>query len=176
MSFSTPFATSQSEPSFEEECEGCPQLSYQQRIIGFCVCCGFGYLLSFIGTMLLVSGGPTSDTIRDFAALYIFGNFIAIAATLFLIGPRKQCQKMCDKTRRFSTIIWLLTLIITFSIAVAGVNVGWVVFMIFVQIAASVWYSASYIPYGRRMIIKLFQSTCFKPCPAVCDPCIKIAT
>lgn len=113
------------------------------------------------------------------------GNFIAISATLFLIGPRRQCQKMFDKTRRFSTIIWLCeiwpsyarsfihspkfagTLIITFSIAVAGVNAGWVVFMLLIQICASVWYSASYIPYGRRFIIKLFQSTCFKPCESI---------
>ena len=94
----------------------------------------------------------------------------------FLLGPRSQCKKMFDKTRRFSTIFWLLTLIVTFAVAVAGVNVGVVVMLIFVQIGASIWYSASYIPYGRRMIVKIFQSTCCSPCPQVCDPCIKIAT
>ena len=153
-----------------------PQLTYQQRIIGFCACCGFGYLLSFMGTMMLAVGGPDAETIRNFATLYIVGNFIAIAATLFLLGPRSQCKKMFDKTRRFSTIFWLLTLIVTFAVAVAGVNVGVVVMLIFVQIGASIWYSASYIPYGRRMIVKIFQSTCCSPCPQVCDPCIKIAT
>ena len=174
MSFSTPFTQEQ---SFEDEmCEGCPKLTYQQRIVGFCVCCGFGYLLSFMGTMLLAANGPDADTIRNFAALYIIGNFIAIGATGFLIGPARQCKKMFDKTRRFSCIIWLLTLIVTFAIAVAGVNVGLVVMMIFIQIGASIWYSASYIPYGRRMIIKIFQSTCCAPCPQVCEPCIKIAT
>lgn len=157
-------------------CEECPKLSFKQRIMGFCACCAFGYVLSFIGTIVLFGPGKTSDKIRNFAALYIVGNFIAIAATLFLIGPRRQCKKMCDKTRRFSTMAWLLTLIITFAIAVAGVNPGWVIFMLVIQICASIWYSASYIPYGRRMIIKVFQATCFKPCPKACDPCIKIAT
>ncbi len=125
---------------------------------------------------MLAVGGPDAETIRNFATLYIVGNFIAIAATLFLLGPRSQCKKMFDKTRRFSTIFWLLTLIVTFAVAVAGVNVGVVVMLIFVQIGASIWYSASYIPYGRRMIVKIFQSTCCSPCPQVCDPCIKIAT
>lgn len=157
-------------------CDGCPKLTYQQRIIGFCVCCGVGYLISFMGTMLLAANGPDPDTIRNFSLLYIVGNFVAISATLFLIGPRRQCKKMFDKNRRFSCIFWLLTLIVTFAIAVAGVDVGFVILMIFVQISASIWYSASYIPYGRRMIVKIFQSTCFAPCPAVCDPCIKVAT
>ncbi|KAJ1460412.1 Got1/Sft2-like family-domain-containing protein [Pelagophyceae sp. CCMP2097] len=165
------------EPSFEEElCEGCPKMTYQQRLIGFCVCCGFGYGLSFIGTMILVAGGPNAETIRQFAALYIVGNFIAIAATMFLIGPRSQCRKMFDKCRRVATLFWLSTLVVTFAIAIAGVDVGLVLMMIVIQICASIWYTASYIPYGRRMIIKIFQSTCCKPCPKVCDPCIKLGT
>ena len=38
------------------------------------------------------------------------------------------------------------------------------------QIGASVWYSASYIPYGRRMIIRCCQASLFKPCPEACKP------
>lgn len=120
------------------EAQGCPNLTYQQRIIGFISCCCFGYLLSFIGTVMLFSGGSTVSSAcrldtslpaerkdsqfrrplyrercrlrssrRPSAATRQVGNFIAISATLFLIGPRRQCQKMFDKTRRFSTIIWL---------------------------------------------------------------------
>mmetsp|Transcript_11223 Transcript_11223/g.33500 ORF Transcript_11223/g.33500 Transcript_11223/m.33500 type:complete len:179 (-) Transcript_11223:40-576(-) len=174
-SFSTPFQGG--EPSFEDEmCEMCPKLTYQQRLTGFAICCGFGYLLSFMGTIVLASEGASKDGISMFVMLYILGNFIALGATGFLIGPKTQCKKMCDKTRRFSTIFWLLTLIVTFAVAVAGVHIGIVFLMVFVQICASVWYSASYIPYGRRMIVKMFQSTCCAPCPGVCEPCIKIAT
>jgi len=194
-------------------CEMCPKLTYQQRLVGFCSMCGFGYMLSFVASMMLAAEGPTKDAIRNFAALYpaerkrffseirasaeyprrrrdppprktsaeshrryIVGNFIAIGATGFLIGPRRQCKKMCDKSRRFSCMFWITTLIVTFAIAVAGVDVGYVIMMVFIQIAAGIWYSASYIPYGRRMIIKIFQSTCCAPCPKVCEPVIKIAT
>mmetsp|Transcript_915 Transcript_915/g.3115 ORF Transcript_915/g.3115 Transcript_915/m.3115 type:complete len:178 (+) Transcript_915:71-604(+) len=175
MSFAAPFTSSQQESNeLEEVCDMCPKLTYQQRIMGFCLCCGLGYMLSFAGTMVLVTSGPSAEAISTFAALYVIGNLIAIAATLFLIGPKKQCTKMFDKTRRFATMFWLATLIATFAIAVAKVNVGWVVFMILIQISASIWYSASYIPYGRRFILQIFQSTCCKPCPTVCDPLIKI--
>ena len=124
--FSQPFTASSDESELDDMCGACPKLSYQQRIIGFCICCGIGYAMSFVGTMILVTGGTNAETIRQFAALYILGNFIAIAAMLFLIGPGAQCKKMCDKTRRISTVVWIATLIITFAIALAGVDVGWV--------------------------------------------------
>ena len=65
---------------FQEEpaCAGmCPDLSYQQRILGFCCCAGTGWLLSFVGTMVLI-GGMTNQNIQTFAALYVVGNVIGI--------------------------------------------------------------------------------------------------
>ena len=170
-----PFAPAQ--PTFEDEmCAMCPSMTYQQRLIGFCVCCGCGYALSFMGTLMLLSKDPWKKRVTNFAILYVFGNFIAIAATGFLIGPRRQCKKMFSKTRRFACIFWLLMLIVTFVLGLSGVDVGWVLLALFIQICAGIWYSASYIPYRRRMIIKLFQGTCFAPCPQACDPVIKHAT
>merc|ERR1711916_374356 len=83
----------------EEVCSMCPSLTYQQRVIGFCICFGFGYLLSFMGTLTLI-GGINDKNIRNFAVLYILGNIIALTATGFLVGPRQQCKKMFAKTRR----------------------------------------------------------------------------
>ena len=63
-------------PSFNEEpacAKCCPKLTYQQRLYGFVGCAGFGYLLSFIGTMTLI-GGITDKTIRAFAIMYVLGN------------------------------------------------------------------------------------------------------
>jgi len=63
-------------PSFQEESafdKCCPKLTYQQRLYGFAGCAGLGYLLSFIGCMILV-GGMTSANITSFACLYVIGN------------------------------------------------------------------------------------------------------
>ena len=43
----------------------------------------------------------TTDGIRNFAALYVLGNIIALCSTGFLVGPKNQCKKMFDKTRRY---------------------------------------------------------------------------
>lgn len=154
----------------EQACEQCPKMTYKQRIIGFCACCGLGYLLSFMGYLSLAAGGMTNANIRTFVALYVLGNFIAIAATLFVIGPKKQCKKMFDTTRRKTTIFWLCTLLLVLVLALAKAPVFLVFLALVVQIGASVWYSASYIPYGRRMIIRCCQASLFKPCPEACKP------
>jgi hypothetical protein len=39
-----------------------------------------------------------------------------------------------------------------------------VIFLLLLEICAAVWYSASYIPYGRKMIISCFKNTCCRPC------------
>ena len=93
-----------------------------------------------------------------------------------LVYDPRQCKKMFSKTRRFACIFWLLMLVVTFALGLSGVDVGWVLLALVIQVCAGIWYSASYIPYGRRMIIKLFQGTCFAPCPQACDPVIKHAT
>lgn len=62
---------------------------------------------------------PTAETLRTFVAMYIVGNFICLAASGFLLGPKQQCVKMWDETRRFSTAFYLIMLIVVFAVAVA---------------------------------------------------------
>ena len=103
----------------EPACAKCmPNMTYKQRLYGFMGCFGLGWLLSFVGTMTLI-GGPTSDNINAFVALYICGNVVALCATGFLLGPKRQCAKMWHPTRRYSTAFFLIMLIIVFAVAVA---------------------------------------------------------
>lgn len=69
------------------------------------------------GTLSLIS--MTTDGIRNFAALYVLGNIIALCSTGFLVGPKNQCKKMFDKTRRYSTILYMIMLIVVFAVALA---------------------------------------------------------
>ena len=62
-------------PSFSDEpaCAACcPKLSYKQRLYGFIGCACLGYLLSVIGTMVLIGGGIAE--LDPFIGLYITGN------------------------------------------------------------------------------------------------------
>jgi hypothetical protein len=55
-------------------------------------------------------------------------------------------------------------LIIVFAVAVAKQNVALVLVLLFIQVLAGLWYTASYIPFARKMIIAFFRNTLCKPC------------
>jgi len=157
-------------PTFQEEpcCASmCPKLTYQQRIIGFFACAGCGWVLSLVGTLVLV-GGPTPTNIRTFACLYVFGNVIALSATGFLLGPKSQCTKMWAPTRRYTTAFYLIMLIVVFVVAVLKQNVILVLFLLFIEVLAAVWYSISYIPFGRKVCLAFMRQT------GVCFPCFYV--
>ena len=142
--------------SFQEEpacAKLCPNLTYTQRIIGFGACCGFGMLLSLMGSLVLI-GGFTDTNIQAFVSLYIVGNVMALCSTGFLIGPKSQCIKMWDPTRRYTTAFYLSMLIIVFAVAVSGQNIFLILALLFIEFLAAIWYSASYIPFARDMIKK----------------------
>jgi len=155
----------------EPACAKCmPNMTYKQRLYGFGACFGLGWLLSFMGTMTLI-GGPTSANISAFVALYVCGNVVALCATGFLLGPRRQCAKMWHPTRRYSTAFFLIMLIIVFAVAVAKQHVALVLFLLIIEILAAIWYSASYIPFGRAFILKVCRKYCLccMPCFAAYD-------
>jgi hypothetical protein len=141
----------------------------QQRIIGFCVCVGIGYMISFCATLILF-GGYTASHIRTFAELYIAGNLIAITATAFFVGPRRMCQRMVAKRRRVATAVWFSLMIAVFVCAICKVNLFIIIGLIILETMAGIWYAASYIPWGRRMIVACCETTLFSPCPQVCKP------
>jgi hypothetical protein len=76
----------------------------------------------------------STDGLRNFAALYVLGNVIALCSTGFLVGPKNQCKKMFDKTRRYSTILYIVMLITVFAVAMAGLNVFLVLFLLLIQV------------------------------------------
>mmetsp|Transcript_24822 Transcript_24822/g.42022 ORF Transcript_24822/g.42022 Transcript_24822/m.42022 type:complete len:203 (-) Transcript_24822:348-956(-) len=154
-------APSFGEPSAFEKC--CPKLTFKQRIIGFASCAGLGWLLSLIGTMVLM-GGVTAANLNTFVILYVLGNIIVLSGTGFLLGPKKQCTKMWDPTRRIATAVYLIMLIVVLSLAIAKVNIWIVLFALLVEICAAFWYSISFIPFGRKMFIGCMKKTVCKPC------------
>ncbi|CAM9418043.1 unnamed protein product [Ascophyllum nodosum] len=143
-----PGFTRPQEPTIADEmCGMCPNLTFQQRVIGFAVCLGLGYLLSFMSTVSLWTADLTG-----FALLYCLGSLIAIGATGFLVGPKAQCKKMFHKNRRISCTVYLVLLVTVLVLALIGTPVGIVLLVLIIQMMAAIWYTASYIPYGRLMI------------------------
>jgi len=118
---------------------------------------------------MILIGGPTDANIQAFAVPYAVGNFIALTATGFLLGPKTQCRKMWDPTRRYTTAFYLTMLIIVLAVGAAKQNVGLVIVLLIIEICAAFWYGMSYVPFGRKMVITFLRNTICKPCATAYD-------
>lgn len=99
---------------------------------------------------------------------HILRQIIQLCATGFLLGPKSQCTKMWDPTRRFTTAFYLIMIIIVFAVAVSEQNIGVVLFMLFIEVLASAWYGLSFIPFGRKMVCGACRET------GLCYPCFYV--
>lgn len=99
-------------------------------------------------------------------------NTTALCATGFLLGPQKQCVKMWQPTRRWSTSLYLIMIIVVFVVAIMRQNVFLVLFLLLVEIVIGCWYSLSYVPFGRKIVCSFFRALgIFAPCFYVYDSC-----
>lgn len=144
----------------------CPSLSYQERIIGCATCFLLGFLISLGSTFRLaklVHGHPA-----PFAIAYTIGNLLSLGCTMFFVGPTKQLETMFRVKRRGSAILYLLfigtTLTLCFSHNFPH-RVGLVMISVFCQFMALIWYTLSYVPYGRKIAV----SCCKRMCGAATD-------
>ena len=141
----------------------CPSLTFQQRLIGFISCVGLGLLFSGISfTFLLMA--TTSP--RKYAIFLSLGNICCVGATLFFVGPARQCKLMFKSIRLIATFLFLGSIIgtVVFAFFYDSKNHFWHKFvmlaLIVAQFAAMVWYVLSYIPFGRAGMKKICGAIC----------------
>ncbi|KDO28142.1 hypothetical protein SPRG_06189 [Saprolegnia parasitica CBS 223.65] len=143
----------------EEAGCGCQKLTKKQRMIGFGICFGLGYVISFISTFALLAGSRNG---AKFGILYSLGNIIALCGSGFLVGPAQQVKLMMKPVRRIAAAIYVSMIVLVLVLAILAPHLGLLILiLVMIQFGAAVWYSASYIPYGRKMITSL-GSKCMK--------------
>jgi hypothetical protein len=129
-------------------------LGWTSRIKGFAFCFGLGFIFSILGALFLAIPGKG---LKLFAIFYSLGNILSIASTCFLMGPWKQLKKMFHKTRVIATIVALTFLVLTLVSALKIGKIGLTFVCCVVQFLAMTWYSLSYIPYARDMVLKMIN-------------------
>lgn len=145
-------ASSGVEKCVEKYCGCHVTLSWKERMLGWSFCFGLGFIISFGSTlrlMKLLHGNPA-----PFALMYSIGNILSLFSTAFFVGPWKQLRSMFHEKRRFSAIFYIVFIIITLVLCFSPhvpVRLALVVVSILCQFSALVWYSLSYIPYGRAI-------------------------
>jgi hypothetical protein len=80
---------------------------------------------------------------------------------------------MTAKTRRIGTAVWFTLMVLVFVGAILHWPLEIILACLVGETLAAIWYSASYIPWGRKMIIKCCQASLFSPCPEACAPMAK---
>jgi hypothetical protein len=145
--------------ALDEMADMCPQLTYQQRMIGFGTCFTIGWLISCMSFNFfeeLIAGDPV-----PFVILYSVGNIISLLSASFLCGPKRQLKRMFDDKRKITTIVYLSALVLCIIVAFipmpSTIKLTILVLLLFVQFCASLWYSLSYIPLARRAVKKCFK-------------------
>ncbi len=146
--------------ALDEISEFCPQLTYKQRIYGFGVCFGVGYLITLLSFSFF-------DELRDngnpvpFVVIYTLGNVVSLLSSMFLCGFKTQFRRMFDDTRKITTIVYLSTLVASIIICFipfnADVKLLILVLLLIAQFLSSTWYTLSYIPFARRAVKKCFK-------------------
>mmetsp|Transcript_19256 Transcript_19256/g.32142 ORF Transcript_19256/g.32142 Transcript_19256/m.32142 type:complete len:125 (+) Transcript_19256:1324-1698(+) len=121
---------------------------------GCFICFGCGVLVSILASLFLWTGHTTK-----FAIFYTFGNLIAMCSSLFLVGPKRQCQSMWKKERAAATIIYFSAMIATLIIAFVAKNPSAAcLILIIIQFLAGTWYTLSYVPGARTAVKACFNS------------------
>jgi len=125
-------------------------LSRTQRIWGFAICFGLGFVISLLASILLFLPG----FLVSFVLLYTLGIIISLVGTGFLIGFFKQLKLMFKPVRVLATIVFLASLVVVILSAVLlGSEILCLVFVI-VEYLAYTWYCLSYIPFARTAVLK----------------------
>ena len=119
------------------------------------------------GTMLFVGvlfGSLSSLFVvvspRKFAALYTLSNLCGLGATLFVVGPAKQCAKMAEPARLVASLVYLSSAVLTLVAALRLRSLILTLLFALVQFLALIWYVLAYIPYARTMVAGAVSS-CF---------------
>ena len=113
---------------------------------------GVGILLGIIAilSVLNLAGSP-----EKFAIPYTLCNIFLLASTFFLVGAKTQCRLMCAEHRALVSVLYVISLILTLVVAFSDLakvpKLFLVLLFVAFQVGCLVWYSLSFIPYGRSM-------------------------
>lgn len=153
------------EKTFIDELSDELSLTKKQRLYAFVACLVLGWIISFLSIFAIPQIATKPE---KFATLYTIGAIISLLSTMFLMGPCKQIKTMFARIRVIATVVYLLSIVGTFVAAFYLKMAGVVILCLIFQMCAMVWYTASYIPFGRQILQAVMSK--------VCGCCVRTAT
>ncbi len=139
----------------------CPSLSLKTRVIGFLILLSLGIFFAILTAGSFFS--LITGNFKSFVIFYTISVGCLIGSSFFLKGPAAQWKTITDKKRLIPSIIFLITFIGVFLCAyllTGALSQILCLVLLIIQIAASIFYLMSFVPYGKEFCLKCCKS-CF---------------
>lgn len=130
----------------EEEDQLIKGLTMAQRIQGFLL---FFSLALFSAMLSWVAMGM--GKFWKYTALSSLGTILSIVSTFLLMGPSTQLEYMMDEHRKLATIMYCCSVVVSFFSAIIFKSFFICLITTGAQYICLLWYSLSYVPYGREI-------------------------
>lgn len=125
-------------------------LTWTQRMQGFLVLMSMALFTTLMSWFALGMANYWK-----YSVLSTLGSFLSMLSTIILMGPSAQLAYMFDEYRFNATVLYIGSLFLAFFVAIIFQSVMLCVLCGLLQYAALVWYSLSYVPYGRETLVNI---------------------
>lgn len=123
-------------------------LTWVQRIQGFAVLMSLALFSTLMSWFALGLGNYWK-----YCALSSLGSILSMLSTIIVMGPSAQLAYMFDEYRWTSSVLYVGSLFLTLFVALILQSVLLCLFCCVIQYAALLWYTLSYVPYGRDALV-----------------------
>ncbi|KAF4039974.1 Got1/Sft2-like family [Phytophthora infestans] len=128
------------------------ELTLNQRALGAIGCYVLSGLFTFAATVMLFTG---VHHVRFYALFYSLSNMATFSSLIFIMGQERLKKRMLSRKRSVTGRAWMGSLALTVIVAFLWPS-HWfiVILLLLVQFGSMIWYSLSYIPFGRKFLHK----------------------
>ncbi|TDH69274.1 hypothetical protein CCR75_002552 [Bremia lactucae] len=128
------------------------ELTLNQRALGALGCYMLSGFLAFLATLVLFT---SVHHVRLYSLLYSLSNVATFCSLLFIMGQDRLQKRMLSRKRSITGRAWMGSLALTIIVAFLW-HSHWfiVILLLLVQFGSMIWYSATYIPFGRKFVHK----------------------
>jgi hypothetical protein len=128
------------------------QLTLNQRALCAVGCYVLSGLFAFAATVILFTG---VHHVRFYALFYSLSNIATFSSLIFIMGQNRLQKRMLSRKRSLTGRAWMGSLALTIIVAFLWPS-HWfiVILLLLVQFGSMIWYSVSYVPFGRKFLHK----------------------
>ena len=138
-------------PATDSACYACcPNLTFKQRVYGTLGCFAIGMAIGWMSWLSWMS-----NDIPSWAVLYSLGNVVSFCSSGFMFGPKRQLRNITKAYRRITVGVYFSSILLCLIGGFMQWNALLLMVLVCVQSCALIWYIASYIPFGQKMITKI---------------------